>query len=1187
MNDRRNIFLILLAFVVSITTQVASDVAGGGATPDRYSRQVYTLGARAHGEIRRSIIYVDGPMMRVQKQDEEIKGDDENGETCSVVSGLMMECLKNLALSGVGEIILLHEDSEHESSRKFNILHESYCEKIHLDDLGSSYLRSAREECGEEYQDEIMTSVEDVVAEYIRRLNPQVKVSQMRRHDFLDRKQQRSTDQESQKCLICIDRPESTQLLLSARCRTKLEDEIKFIAVETQGLYGRLFCDFGSKHKVFDEDGENPKQTLVRSVEVSPDENDDNIYLVNCEEGEKHDVSRDDIVEFITRDGTYLEGDLWSVDKVFTPFLFSCRKLGDHSSDLGILSSSTVTRKKQPRSIPFLGLNDALKIAKGNTDILVPDGHQLYTPSDLSKSFDECRRDIIMAAFSSFSTYVETYLRTPSASSKEDMEDFKKLILSSGFLDDELTATQTNVEKSILKSFSSGGKFVPMQAFFGALAAQEALKSVSGLYNPISQFLLFDCAELDSVMIDECREEWEGFFDSTPGQSSLLGKSFSALFASQRLFVVGSGAIGKLLYDISALFMYALIILIGTGCEILKNLAAMGAGSLARGSVILTDMDTIEHSNLSRQLLFRDSDVGKFKSIAAKEAVARFNSALRLEAHTSKVGDKEDGPFNDHFWTYGVDFILNALDNVDARLFIDGKCVESQKGMVDAGTLGAKGNVQVVVPMKSESYGSSADPPEPAIPVCTLKNFPYDISHTIQWGRDLFDGLFNRRPTQANGILSSMVSSNRDILANDLVKKLGKDAAEEIAFEISDDLDISWKAALESEGLEEALRELSIQWAIELAHKLFVSATEDLLYKHPEDSVDEDGEPFWSGTRRMPKIVCYNNDVSDSFQHEINLQLIEFVRAAARLRLEMYLGSHNQHSIGANPPLDQVRLALESYDNVEVQKNGIPESPINSILDRVTMDFPVFLNAVEFEKDDEQNDHVAFVNAASNLRALAYGIKPVDAMETRRVAGRIVPAMITTTALVSALSCLEIVKLIGKVPLQEHRNAFINLALPFFALTSPLPAEKIEGINGRSYTLWDRITIKEKRKSAKVGGMTLQQILKKVKRLSGAKVSSLSYGPYLLYADFLHEEDDDLMLTPIWEVVKDALLSDEDVLDKEEDWNSKQCNGIQQQEVDIFEKKLFVEFSAVVEGDDEEEYELPPIRLLRYQHGND
>lgn len=49
-----------------------------------------------------------------------------------------------------------------------------------------------------------------------------------------------------------------------------------------------------------------------------------------------------------------------------------------------------------------------------------------------------------------------------------------------------------------------------------------------------------------------------------------------------------------------------------------------------------------------------------------------------------------------------------------------------------SGTLGTKGNVQVVIPNLTESYGSSRDPPEKDIPICTLKNFPNAIEHTIQ-----------------------------------------------------------------------------------------------------------------------------------------------------------------------------------------------------------------------------------------------------------------------------------------------------------------------------------------------------------------------------------------------------------------------------------------------------------------------
>ena len=63
---------------------------------------------------------------------------------------------------------------------------------------------------------------------------------------------------------------------------------------------------------------------------------------------------------------------------------------------------------------------------------------------------------------------------------------------------------------------------------------------------------------------------------------------------------------------------------------------------------------------------------------------------------------------------------------------MDRRCVYYRKPLLESGTLGTKGNVQVVIPHMTESYSSSQDPPEKSIPVCTLKNFPYEIEHTIQ-----------------------------------------------------------------------------------------------------------------------------------------------------------------------------------------------------------------------------------------------------------------------------------------------------------------------------------------------------------------------------------------------------------------------------------------------------------------------
>jgi ubiquitin-activating enzyme E1 len=109
--------------------------------------------------------------------------------------------------------------------------------------------------------------------------------------------------------------------------------------------------------------------------------------------------------------------------------------------------------------------------------------------------------------------------------------------------------------------------------------------------------------------------------------------------------------------------------------------------------------------------------------------------------------------FNDSFWEK-LDGVCNALDNVQARQYIDRRCVLYGKPLLEAGTLGTKANVQVVIPHLTESYSDSQDPPEKGIPLCTLKNFPNAIEHTLQWARDTFEELFQNNAQNANSFLS-------------------------------------------------------------------------------------------------------------------------------------------------------------------------------------------------------------------------------------------------------------------------------------------------------------------------------------------------------------------------------------------------------------------------------------------------
>ena len=76
----------------------------------------------------------------------------------------------------------------------------------------------------------------------------------------------------------------------------------------------------------------------------------------------------------------------------------------------------------------------------------------------------------------------------------------------------------------------------------------------------------------------------------------------------------------------------------------LKNWAMMGLGTQGQGKLHVTDLDTIEKSNLNRQFLFRAKDLGSFKAEAAGSAVAEMNPDMkgRIEVHQTRVGEESE-----------------------------------------------------------------------------------------------------------------------------------------------------------------------------------------------------------------------------------------------------------------------------------------------------------------------------------------------------------------------------------------------------------------------------------------------------------------------------------------------------------------------------------------------------------------
>lgn len=123
------------------------------------------------------------------------------------------------------------------------------------------------------------------------------------------------------------------------------------------------------------------------------------------------------------------------------------------------------------------------------------------------------------------------------------------------------------------------------------------------------------------------------------------------------------------------------------------------------------------------------------------------------------------------------------------------------------------------------------------------------------------------------------------------------------------------------------------------------------------------------------------------------------------------------------------------------------------------------VSAEEFEKDDDANGHIDFIYAMANLRSLNYKLDPMDWVTTKLKAGRIVPALSTTTTSIAGLQTLELVKYLANLELTEMRNTFLNLAVPLIQLSEPGEASKTKIHDDLSFTIWDRWEVKCSEKS--------------------------------------------------------------------------------------------------------------------------
>ena len=963
------------------------------------------------------------------------------------LNGLGVETAKNVILAGV-KSVTLHDETP---ASWADLSSQFYLEE---GDLGKP--RAA------------------VSAPKLAELNPYVTVSVM--HGELNKA---ALSQFS--AVVLIDLPSrARQLEIADYCHSI---GVCVMVGDTHGVFGTVFCDFGDAFVCADTTGELCASSLVSSI-VDAGEGK---LLVTVDETTPHGLESGDKVAITEVTGLGPSVNAEFIVKCNDRYAFEIPLTGATGR---YEKGGYVNQIKQPVTLSF----DTMSTSLASPGAIIGDAFKMEYAA------------VLHLAFQALYAFRDQHGEMPLPGNAQHAAAVFQLTRG---LVGPTTADLETVDKfeRVVTSLALGsrGQVGPICALVGGVLGQEVLKAVSGKFMPTRQWFYFDAVEMLPEPEALCPENLSPMGCRYDGQIMALGRSLQGMLGGLRIFVVGAGAIG---------------------CEMLKNFALMGVGcadscadrfgghgATAAGSVVCTDMDQIEKSNLSRQFLFRSTDINHPKSTTAVRAVKRMNAAFQGTAYENKVGPETEAIFNDDFFD-SLTCIFTALDNIDARLYVDQKAMFYRKPMLDSGTLGTKGSTQVVIPGKTENYGARRDPPEQSIAICTLKYYPNAIEHTIAWARDWFEEVYKQTPEDINKYTAGPEAFLEALASQANVKfdTLRRMRDGMVTSRPSSFADCLSYARLQFEDI-------------------FANKIKQLLHNFPHDKMMAGpggvATPFWQPPKK-PAPAPLQFDVADETHYE-------FVCTVARLWAQRYGVAVVDYSpadvasvlasvsVPAFSPADG--LTIPSNDEEAKAGGGSSSSSSSSSgggssgggggagstlqdIDETCAQLVASLphpssittpplRSIDFDKDVD--DQMRVVAAVSNLRARNYSIREVDLHKARGIAGKIMPAIATTTALATGLICLELFKVLQDKPVEKYMNSFSNLALPLFVCQEPdKPAGIKSVIKGKEYmwTVWDRIDISEP-------SMTLAQLIAHLAGEYGVELSMLSSGVTILFSDFM------------------------------------------------------------------------------------
>ena len=845
------------------------------------------------------------------------------------------------------------------------------------------------------------------------------------------------------------------------------DNNIKFIYALNFGLVGYIFSDFGNNHIIFDESGSTTISFNIKNITKSADQT---LITIDNENGQNNfNIGDGGFITFKDIEGmTELNGKEYKIkyenyESFFIPV--DSTKFHDYIKGGKAIRVPKNIQKK------YFDFNQRSNII---TDSL----HEFLIMDEKKVGRNELLYMVLICIHDYFISHncvlPELNNMTQAKEIEKNVKNFYDLCKKNKY--DCYKNIQEYDEKLVLNVIRwCRAQISPVAAFFGGIVAHEIIKS-TGKYEPIDQWLIMDFFEMVENISENADRSLKG--SRYDDQIAIFGNEIQKKIEQSKIFMIGAGA---------------------TGCEFLKNFAMMGFCTNDKDSkFIVTDNDSIEVSNLSRQFLFRQKDVGSSKAVTASNSVKLMNPKFNVVGLQKKVCEETEDYFDEDFWNK-LDYVIMAVDSLQARKYIDTRVVKFEKCSVDAGTMGTVANTQIIVPHKTMSYGDNKENEEEApkvIPMCTLRHFPSIITHCIEWSRDVFNAYFISTVNDIKNYFTNFETFKQNIeKEGSATQNLEKLLEEKIIIEFLINNDYN----------------KLIEYAVKKYTDNFDYRIQQLLYNFPPDCKNEEGKPFWSGSKKLPHNIPYNSNDELSFlfvksyvhiiSHAFGMNLTkeqksdEYIKnISAKVNLPKF--SPKNMTINISENANDANSGKEMIVGNDLkQDEKMCEKIFEELkkLDKSKVDANK-INAEEFEKDHDENGHIDFIHSSANLRARNYEIVECDRPTTKITAGKIIPTIMTTTATVAGQVAMQLYTLIHTHENKYLRNLFFNLATNYYLFQEPYPPilneDKTDEEEGgplkcipNKWTIWDRLEMK--------GPKTCQEFFDEMFQKYGIKIDML------------------------------------------------------------------------------------------------